>query len=125
MMAGLGVDIVETKRIRESLEKFGTRFKNRIFLPAEQEYCDRMADPSVHYAGRFAAKEAVSKTFGTGIGKSLGWLDIEILRNGKTGEPSIQLHGKGSALLSSRSAEKVLVSLAHSKDYAVATAALV
>lgn len=125
MIAGLGVDIVETARIRESMERFGERFKNRLFLPDEQEYCDRMAEPAIHYAGRFAAKESVSKTFGTGIGKHLGWLDIEIVRNEQSGEPTIRMHGKGLELLKSRGAEKVLVSLAHTKDYAVATAALV
>lgn len=125
MITGLGVDIVETARIRESMDRFGDRFKKRLFLVDEQEYCDRAAEPALHYAGRFAAKEAVSKTFGTGIGKHLGWLDIEIMRNEQTGEPSIQLHGKGLDLLKARGAEKVLVSLAHCKDYAVATAVLV
>ena len=125
MTVGLGVDLVETARIRDSLEKFGDRFKNRIYGPREQEYCDRMADPAIHYAGRFAAKEAVSKSFGTGIGKQLGWLDIEIVRSEETGAPGIALHGKGLELLKARGASKVLVSLAHTKDHAVATAALV
>ncbi len=124
MITGLGVDIVETARIKDSMVRFGDRFKKRLFLPDEQEYCDRMPEPALHYAGRFAAKEAVSKTFGTGIGKQIGWLDIEIRRNEQTGEPSVQLHGKGLDLLKTRGAEKVLVSLAHSKDYAVATAIL-
>lgn len=123
MIAGLGVDLVETARIRVSLERFGERFKKRVFLADEQAYCDGMADPAIHYAGRFAAKEAVSKAFGTGIGRQIGWLDIEVARNSETGEPSIRLHGKGLALLRARG-EKVLVSLAHTKDYAVATVAL-
>ena len=124
MIAGLGVDLVETARIRDSLARFGDRFKKRVFCAGEQEYCDRMADPSIHYAGRFAAKEAVSKAFGTGIGRRVGWLDIEVIRDAGTGEPSIRLHGKGLDLLRGRGVEKVLVSLAHTKDYAVATAAL-
>lgn len=124
MIAGIGVDIVETARIRESLEKFGERFKRRVFLPAEQAYCDRMPDPAIHYAGRFAAKEAVSKTFGTGIGRVLGWLDIEVVRNETSGEPTVQLHGKGLELLASRGARRVLISLAHTTDYAVANAVL-
>lgn len=125
MIRGLGVDIVETARIRDSLTRFGPRFKDRIFLASEQAYCDRMADPAIHYAGRFAAKEAVSKTFGTGIGKQLGWLDIEVARNETTGEPSIRLHGKGAELLRARGGENVLVSLAHTEHYAVANTLLV
>ena len=123
-VCGLGVDIVETARIRESLARFGDRFKRRVFTAAEQAYCDGMADPAVHYAGRFAAKEAISKTFGTGIGVELGWCDMEITRDAR-GAPSAHLHDKGRALLSARGATGVLVSLSHTKDYAVAQAVLV
>lgn len=125
MIEGLGVDIVETARIRDSLERFGARFKNRVFLPSEQAYCDRMSDPYPHYAGRFAAKEAVSKTFGTGIGAELGWLDIEVVRDEATGRPGVALHGKGVDLLRARGGERVLISLSHTTHYAVANAALV
>jgi holo-[acyl-carrier protein] synthase len=121
---GLGVDLVETARIRDSLARFGDRFKRRVFTPGEQAYCEGMADPAVHYAGRFAAKEAVSKTFGTGIGAELGWCDIEIRRD-ERGAPRVDLHEKGRALLAARGATAVLVSLAHTKEYAVAQAALV
>ena len=122
---GIGLDIVDTGRVQASLEKFGDRFKKRVFLPAEAAYCDRHHVAAVtHYAARFAAKEAVSKAFGTGIGKSLGWLDIEVLRNAATGEPSIALHGKGAELAMARGVERVLVSLTHTKDYAAAQAVL-
>lgn len=121
---GLGVDLVETARIRQSLASFGDRFKKRVFTAGEQAYCDGMADPAVHYAGRFAAKEAVSKTFGTGIGSDLGWRDIEIHRDGR-GAPSVELHDKGLALLHARGASAVLISLAHTKEHAMAQAVLV
>ena len=121
---GLGVDLVETARIRDSLTRFGDRFKRRVFTESEQAYCDSMADPAMHYAGRFAAKEAVSKTFGTGIGQDLGWRDIEIRRDAR-GAPSVELHDKGLALLQQRGGTAVLISLAHTKDHAVAQAVLV
>ncbi len=121
---GIGIDLVENARIRESLEKFGDRFKRRIFLPSEQAYCDAKADPAIHYAGRFAAKEAVSKAFGTGIGAALGWCDIEIVKRDGSGEPLVHLHGGGEELLKSRGGSRVLVSLTHTKDYSAAQAVL-
>ncbi len=92
---GTGVDIVETSRIASSLERHGERFLARVFLDGERAYCGRMATPSQCYAARFAAKEAVSKAFGTGIGASLGWLDIEVRRKA-SGEPFVILHGEGA-----------------------------
>ena len=122
---GIGLDLVQNARIRESLEKFGPRFRNRIFTPDEQAYCDRMADPVPHYAARFAAKEAVSKAFGTGIGASLGWLDIEVFKQEGSGEPLVRMLGKGSDLLQRRGGNAVLVSLTHTAEYAAAQAVLV
>src|SRR5205823_14335664 len=82
---GIGVDVVETARIESSLAKFGKRFLHRVFVEGEIAYCSAMARPALHYAARFAAKEAVSKAFGTGIGKHMGWRDIEVRRK-ETGE---------------------------------------
>lgn len=121
---GIGIDLIENARVRESLEKFGERFKKRVFLPGERAYCDAIALPHVHYAGRFAAKEAVSKAFGTGIGKQLGWLDIEIVRDEKSGEPHCVLHGKGAELASARGVGEVLVSLTHTRDHSAAQAVI-
>ena len=83
---GIGVDIVETARIESSLARFGDRFLARVFTDAEREYCASMPFPARHYAARFAAKEAVSKAFGTGIGAQAGWRDIEVRRK-ESGEP--------------------------------------
>ena len=121
---GIGIDLVENARIRDSLEKFGDRFKRRVFLPSEQAYCDAKADPAIHYAGRFAAKEAVSKAFGTGIGSSLGWCDIEIVKKDGSGEPLVALHGGGEQLLKSRGAGGVLISITHTRDHSAAQAVL-
>lgn len=121
---GVGVDIVETSRIRDSLEKFGPRFRNRVFTPDEQAYCDARPDPVIHYAARFAAKEAVSKAFGTGIGAQLGWLDIEIYKEPGSGAPFVRLRGKGADLLQACGGRAMLVSLSHTHDYAAAAAVL-
>jgi holo-[acyl-carrier protein] synthase len=124
MILGTGIDIVETSRIRDSLEKFGERLLSRCFLPGEIAYCRSMKFPELHFAARFAAKEAISKAFGTGIGKQLGWRDMEICKH-DSGEPYVRLHGKGAELAQARHVAEVLVSLSHCKDYAAANAVLV
>jgi len=121
---GTGVDIVETMRIRDSLDKFGERFLNRCFWPGEVAYCNGMKFPALHFAARFAAKEAISKAFGTGIGHRLGWKDMEI-RKRDSGEPYAVLHGKGEELAKARGVTEVFVSLSHCKDYAAAQAVIV
>jgi holo-[acyl-carrier protein] synthase len=123
-IVGTGVDIVETGRIRESLDKFGERFLNRCFWPEEVAYCNSMKFPALHFAARFAAKEAISKAFGTGIGHQLGWKDMEI-RKRDSGEPYAVLHGKGAELAKTRGVIEVFVSLSHCKDYAAAHAVVV
>jgi len=123
-IVGTGVDIVETGRIRESLDKFGERFLNRCFWPEEVAYCNSMKFPALHFAARFAAKEAISKAFGTGIGHQLGWKDMEI-RKRHSGEPYAVLHGKGAELAKMRGVIEVFVSLSHCKDYAAAHAVVV
>ncbi len=121
---GIGIDIVETERIEHSLEKFGDRFLTRVFHPDEVAYAKSMKHPALHLAARFAAKEAISKAFGTGIGKQLGWTDMEIRRK-ESGEPYVVLHGKGAELARDRGVAEVLVSLSHCKAYSAANAILV
>ena len=121
---GTGVDIVETARIRDSLERFGERFLNRCFWTDEVRYCNGMKFPELHFAARFAAKEAISKAFGTGIGHQLGWKDMEI-RKRDSGEPFVVLHSKGTDLARMRGVTEVFVSLSHCKDYAAAHAVVV
>lgn len=122
---GVGVDLVENDRIKESIERWGDRFKERVFCETERGYCEDKAEPWRHYAGRFAVKEAVSKAFGTGIGEHLGWLDIEVLRHPDTGAPSVQLSPRACDLAQQRGGGEVLVSLSHTRRYAVAQAILV
>jgi holo-[acyl-carrier protein] synthase len=121
---GIGVDIVETARIERSLERFGERFLRRVFTQGERDYCAAMPFPARHYGARFAAKEAVSKAFGTGIGKQIGWRDIEVKRK-ETGEPYILLHGPAAALAGTLHVLDALISLSHSDHYAVANAILI
>ena len=123
MILGTGIDIIEVTRIRASLEKFGERFGQRGLLPDETAYCLSHKDAAPFVAARFAAKEAVSKAFGTGIGAQLGWQDIEICKK-ESGEPFVVLHGKGKKLFESRGAKGLLVSLSHTEHYAAATAVL-
>lgn len=120
---GIGIDIVETERIEQSLEKFGDRFLKRVYHPGEIEYAKSMKFPALHLAARFAAKEAISKAFGTGIGKQLAWTDMEIRRK-DSGEPYVVLHGKGAELAKKRGVAQVFVSLSHCKAYSAANAIL-
>src|ERR1035437_8364355 len=123
MILGTGIDIIEVARIKASHEKFGGRFANRIWLPDEIAYCLSHKNPAPVLAARFAANEAISKAFGTGIGAQLGWQDMEICKK-ESGEPFVVLHGKGKKLFKSRRAKRLLVSLSHTATYAAATAVL-
>lgn len=118
---GIGVDIVETERIRKSVERHGMAFINRVFTQGEQDYCGRMKKSEIHYAARFAAKEAVAKSFGTGFGKDLIWSDAEVVRL-ESGQPQIVLRGEGKRFAEENGIVQVLISLSHSDHYAVAHA---
>ncbi len=85
---GIGHDIIEINRIEESISKFGDRFYNKLFTQKEINYCLEKASPAIHFAGRFAAKEAIAKALGTGFGEHLKWLDIEIT-NDDLGKPNV------------------------------------
>lgn len=122
---GTGVDLVENERLHVLLEKWGDRFKSRVFLPTEQAYCESKAQPWHYYAGRFAVKEAVSKAFGTGIGTELGWLDMEVVKDPASGAPSIALSPHGQLLARKQGVIRVLISLSHTHNFAVAHALLI
>src|ERR1700760_3468255 len=101
MILGVGIDIIEVSRIAASYEKFGERFLNRILHPAEISYCLSHKVPAPFLAARFAAKEAISKAFGTGIGAQLGWQDMEVGRK-ESGEPYVVLSDKADAFMRGR-----------------------
>ena|SRR5258706_9649988 len=123
MILGVGIDIIEVTRIASSYERFGERFLNRILLPNEIAYCLKYKAPAPFLAARFAAKEAISKAFGTGIGAQLGWQDMEVARK-ESGEPYVILHEAGQKLLESRGGGRMLISLTHTQGYAAAVAIL-
>ncbi|MFP6880746.1 MAG: holo-ACP synthase [Roseibacillus sp.] len=118
---GIGIDVIEVERIEEAVEEFGDRFLERIFTAGERAYCGRQKRPAIHYAARWAAKEAVSKAFGTGIGGKLGWQDMEVCRR-ESGEPELVLHGRGGAFAGENGIQQVKISLTHAKNYAAANA---
>lgn len=119
MILGVGVDIVEVERIDQSIARHGEHFLNRIFTQNEIAYCAKMRAPGPHYAARFAAKEAVSKAFGTGIGAQLSFLEIEVC-HGESGAPLIVLHGPAAEFAEERGVRKIHVSLSHTAKSAVA-----
>ncbi|MBE6111989.1 MAG: holo-ACP synthase [Peptococcaceae bacterium] len=121
MIAGVGTDLVEIARIQNAIEK-NPHFMERVYTKEEIAYCQRKKNPWQSFAARFAAKEAVSKAFGTGIGP-VGLTEIEI-RNKSNGQPEVVLHGKAQAMADSRNIQRVHVSLSHSETYAMATAVL-
>ena len=120
---GIGVDIVSVSRIRDLIERQGDRFLERVYTPAERQYCAKFKDPSERYAVRFAAKEAVAKAFSTGIGEHLNWKSVGIV-SGKRGQPEVELDALGKALLSEVGGTHVAVSLSHTEETAIAFATI-
>ena len=121
IIVGIGVDIVETARIAASMERHGERFLARLFTDEERSYCGSMRSPERCFAARFAAKEAVSKALGTGIGAQLGWLDMEVRRL-ESGAPFLALTGDGAETARRLGITEVKISLSHSNQFAVANA---
>jgi len=113
----LGIDIIKVQRIRETLARFGDRFSRRVLTPAEAAYVRGRAET---FAGRWAAKEAVSKVLGLGV-RGVGWREIEIVRL-PTGQPSVRLNGRAQRRAEQLGMVRVAVSISHERDYAVAIA---
>jgi holo-[acyl-carrier protein] synthase len=123
-LIGLGADLVEVERIRGVLDRQGDRFLARVFTEEERAYCLRMKFPHKHLAARFAAKEAVSKAFTTGIGADLGWKSVSVY-HGPRNEPHVRLDPQGTALLHRIGGTRVLLTLSHTETNALAVAAIV
>jgi holo-[acyl-carrier protein] synthase len=124
ILLGLGCDIIEIERIRGVFERQGERFLARVFTEEERAYCLAMKHPHKHLAARFAAKEAVSKAFTTGIGADLGWKSISVY-HGLRHAPQVRLDAQGAALLAHIGATSILLTLSHTDTMAMAVAALV
>lgn len=113
----LGIDIIKVERIRATLARFGPRFASRVLTAAEQRYVRNRPET---FAGRWAAKEAVSKVLGLGV-RGIGWRDIEVERL-PTGQPAVRLHGRAAARADQLGMGRIALSITHESDYAVAIA---
>src|SRR5260370_29781916 len=116
---GIGVDLVECARIQHSIDRFGEKFLHRVFTDGEIEYSMSMKFPARHLAARFAAKEAVSKAFGTGIGKAMGWRNIDI-RKKPSGEPFLVFTEGAEKLAKERGVTSALITLSHTDHHSMA-----
>lgn len=123
MIYGVGIDIVEVSRMAGIIEKWGGRFVNRVFSQGEIAYCEKCAQPAMHYAARFAAKESFLKSLGLGLGMGLSLKDIAVAAD-QRGKPEIKLTGKGAEMLSQMGNAAVHLSLSHTRDAATAIVVL-
>jgi holo-[acyl-carrier protein] synthase len=115
---GLGIDATDIPRIAATLERYGERFMNRIFTDGEVAYCRRRRVPAIHFAGRFAAKEAAMKALGTGHSQNVLWRDVEVVRRG--GPPQLQFHGGAARRFAAMGAQSSLLTITHSETLALA-----
>lgn len=121
MILGIGTDMIEIARIQQAIEK-NPRFLQRVYTAQEVAYCQRKSNSWQSFAARFAAKEAVGKALGTGLGV-VGMTEIEVV-NAVGGRPDVVLHGTALRLAEEKKVQRVHISLSHSKAYAIATAVL-
>jgi len=124
VLLGLGCDVIEVARLQGVVERQGDRFLDRVFTAEERAYCMGKANPYNHLAARFAAKEAISKCFTTGIGAEMGWKTASVY-HGERHEPLVRLDEQGLALLQRVGGTHVLLTLSHTNTVAMAVAALV
>jgi holo-[acyl-carrier protein] synthase len=123
MVTGIGIDIVEVRRISKALEGSGAMVR-RVFTPEEISYCaGRKQNQYEHFAGRFAAKEAALKALGTGWQGGIRWTDVEVSVN-EMGKPQLGFHGKALQLFQKSGAKRAMLSITHSKEHAVAVVVL-
>ena len=117
-LIGLGLDVTDINRIAEALARYGERFMRRVFTDGEVVYCTSRRVPAVHFAGRFAAKEAAMKALGTGHSRGVLWRDIEVVRHG--GPPQLQFHGGAARRFAELGAGSSLLTITHSDEIALA-----
>jgi holo-[acyl-carrier protein] synthase len=115
---GLGLDATDIHRVADVIERHGERFLRRVFTDIEIAYCTRRRVPAIHFAGRFAAKEAAMKALGTGHTQDVLWRDVEVIRGG--GPPRLQLHGGAARRFTAIGGHSSLLTITHSDDLAMA-----
>jgi holo-[acyl-carrier protein] synthase len=118
---GIGTDIVECLRIAQMIERHGELFINRVYTPQEIRYCQSRKQATQHFAGRWAAKEAILKALGTGWRRGISWRDIEV-RNDQSGRPVVGLRGGARDIVEQRGIREMLVSISHCRSHATAYA---
>jgi holo-[acyl-carrier protein] synthase len=119
MVLGLGTDLIETKRMQDSIDRFGDRFLDRVFTAGEIAYCRRKKNSAESFAARFAAKEAGAKALGTGISHGVSWRELEVRRE-MSGKPTLHLSGRAAELAAAMGVRRLQLSLTHSRDLAMA-----
>ncbi|HEY2933242.1 MAG TPA: holo-ACP synthase [Acidobacteriota bacterium] len=120
MIHSIGVDVIEIKRIEQSLRRFGSRFRKRVFTENECRYCENFTESHIHFAARFAAKEAMMKALGTGWGEGVDWKQIEVI-SGQGKPPRLRLSGRAGELCGD---SRIHLSLTHSHTIAAAVVVL-
>jgi holo-[acyl-carrier protein] synthase len=115
---GLGLDTTDIDRITDTIDRFGDRFLHRVFTDGEIAYCARRRVPAIHFAGRFAAKEAAMKALGTGRSQGVLWRDVEVVR--RSGPPQLQLHGGAARRFAAIGGRSSLLTITHSDELAMA-----
>ena len=123
MIIGSGIDLVEIRRIKRSIDRYGSRFLNRVYTGAAQAYCLRKRNSAESFAARFAAKEAAAKALGTGISYGVNWLEFEVVRE-PSGRPSIKFHGRAAEIAARMGFSSVALSLTHTAELASASVVL-
>src|SRR5271155_4910051 len=120
MVLGVGTDLIETRRIEESIERYGERFLQRVFTAGEIAYCMRKKkNASESFAARFAAKEAGAKALGTGISRGITWKELEVRRE-ESGRPTLHFSGRAAELAKAMGVRRIQLSLTHSRELAMA-----
>jgi holo-[acyl-carrier protein] synthase len=115
---GLGLDATDIDRIADTIDRYGNRYLQRIFTDGEVAYCTRRRVPAIHFAGRFAAKEAAMKALGTGHSQGVLWRDVEVVRRG--GPPQLVLHGGAARRFAAIGGHSSLLTITHSDNLALA-----
>lgn len=123
MIVGSGIDLAEIGRLQQSIDRYGSRFLDRIYTAAEQAYCLRKRNSAESFAARFAAKEAGAKALGTGISQGVSWREIEVVRE-RSGRPTLELHGRAAQIAARLGVVRIALSITHTTGLAMASVVL-
>jgi len=123
MIVGTGIDAVEIERIQQAIDRYGSRFLDRVYTAGEQGYCGRKRNSAESFAARFAAKEAAAKALGTGISRGVTWKEIEVIRK-PGGRPSLEFYGRAAEIAVRLGVRHAALSLTHTRELAMASVVL-